>query len=199
MNFNFRSGSDEYWMIEAQVDSYSKEGTDVIAIEYPVGEYTYRFDDKYIGADKIPNYIKKIDLGTYGGVVLSQPISPTFLRSYNLKPYKIPTDILIKLAFSSMKDDAKTIFSKKIKEYLDKSDYDMGNFIMEFLNEKTGTSTTYFFGNKTIPELGKMFKSFALNEKLEDYVLEEKQTSDRKLKNKVTFADAEDFLMLMLQ
>ena len=199
MNFNFRSGSDEYWMIEAQVDSYSKEGTDVIAIEYPVGEYTYRFDDKYIGADKIPNYIKKIDLGTYGGVVLSQPISPTFLRSYNLKPYKIPTDILIKLAFSSMKDDAKTMFLKKIKEYLDKSDYDMGNFIMEFLNEKTGTSTTYFFGNKTIPELGKMFKSFALNEKLEDYVLEEKQTSDRKLKNKVTFADAEDFLMLMLQ
>ena len=199
VSLNFRSSSDEYWMVELQTDTYDKKGKNTVSVEYPEGEYIYRFDDRYVGAENIPNFIRKIDLGLYGGVVLSQPISPTYLRSYNLKPYKIPTDILIKLAFSSLKDDVKTVFSKKVKEYADKSDYDMGEYVMDFLSSKTGTSMNYFFGAKTIPELGKIFKAFALNQELEDFVLEEKQTDNQILKNKVTFADAEDFLMTMLQ
>jgi len=199
VSFNFRSSSDEYWMIEIQGDIYKNKASDIVSVEYPDGEYTYRFDNNYIGVENIPNFIRKIDLGLYGGIVLSQPISPTYLRSYNLKPYKIPTDILIKLAFSSIKDDSKTVFAKKLKEYADRSDYDMGEFVMEFLYQKTGTAIEYFFGNKTIPDLGKIFKSFTANEELENFVLEEKESDNQILKNKVTFADAEDFLMLMLQ
>jgi hypothetical protein len=203
LSFNFRSSQEEYYSLESRSDLPTE-----IIIEakqqklYPDGQYEYLFlesvSDNFIG--QIPNLVDRTINGNFGGVILSQPLIPTSLASYKLKPYKLPPDILVKVTINQLSEGDKIEFAKLIEEKSEKSPLDVGLFVKNYLGQ-VSVDPKYFFGDMRIPDYGLIFKEFALNNDVTKLVIEEKEEEIVDLvppTDKVDFYGAEQFLINMI-
>ena len=107
MAFNFRSNNSDYYNIANQGDVPEELLRAKIKNKNPFeeGVYQYRFTGNVTDAliDSIPNVINRTYEGAYGGVELNYPLTPTSLPSYQLKPYRFPNEVMIKLVIFCIK------------------------------------------------------------------------------------------------
>jgi hypothetical protein len=203
MAFNFRSNNSDYYNISNQGDVEPEElvRTTTNKKTFEEGVYQYRFITKVTDAfiDNIPNVINRTYEGAYGGVELNYPLSPISLPSYELKPYRLPNEVMIKLVFSVLSDDKKLEFSKQLEDKaLTENAYTIGEYVSSYLSDKS-VNILYFFGDLRTSEYGLIFKEYALKNDVKQIFFEEnvkKETKDAK--TKVTFEDAEKFLFALL-
>jgi hypothetical protein len=208
-NFNFRSNIADYYNIEEQADPFkpSISGKVEQVRAFPEGEYQYRFmknisDSVYAS---IPYKIERTTDSTYGGVILTQPLLPNLLPSFEMKPYRFPNDIYIKLALSILDEESKSKFVKTIEDMAEvKNDdaYTIGEYVSKFLSERS-VDITYFFGDLRISEFGSIFREFALKQDLEKLIIEEREEEAVieaiPSKKQVTLEDAENYIIKLLQ
>jgi hypothetical protein len=210
-NFNFRSNIADYYNIEEQGDDAFTRSLESGKKEqiraFPEGDYQYRFmknipESTYTS---IPYVIERTTDSTYGGVILSQPLLPNLLPSFDMKPYRFPNDIYIKLALSVLDEEAKAKFVKTIEEMAEvKNDdaYTIGEYVLKFLTERS-VDITYFFGDLRISEFGSIFREFALKQDLEKIIIEDRKEEDVieaiPSKKQVTLEDAENYIIKLLQ
>ena len=206
VSFNFRSDVAEYFNVEAQSDLYDPTKKDQVRA-FPDGEYQYRFMRRVADntLEAIPNMIRKTFDGAYGGVVLSQPLMPNMLPSFEMKPYKFPNEIYVKLTLAVLTDEAKSEFVKRLEEMAEVNDDDaftIGEYVRGFLAQRS-VGTTYFFGDLRTSEYGNIFREYALKQDLEKLVLEERGeeviVEAKPVKTQVTLDDAENFIIKLYQ
>lgn len=199
-SFNFRSDVADYFNIDPQQDVPLKaiSGKEKVKA-YPDGDYTYRFIRKVQDSitDSIPNFKRKTLDGAYGGVILSQPMMPNMLPSFDLKPYNLPSEVMIKLTVSVLNEEDKTQFIKALEEVSEEKDaYEVGEFVRGFITQRS-VGTVYFFGDLRVSDYGRIFKEYALKQDLSQVFAEEVELSieSKPVKTEVTFDDAENFIL----
>jgi len=209
-SFNFRSSVGDYYNIEEQADPYTPtiEGRKQQVRAFPEGEYQYRFTRivPELVYTSIPYKIERTSDSTYGGVILSQPLLPNMLPSFDMKPYRLPNEIYVKLALSVLDDDSKSKFVKTLEEMAEVNNddaYTIGDYVRKFLTERS-VDTLYFFGDLRISEFGNIFREFALKQDLEKIIIEERGEVPEEIitipaKKEVTLEDAENFIIKILQ
>ncbi len=204
LSFNFRASEEEYFNVESRGDLPPETIKEAKQQKlYPDGRYEYIFiepvSENFIS--QIPNLIERIVIGSNNGVVLSQPLIPTMLASYKLKPYNLSPDILIKITLNQLSDSNKVEFAKLLEEKADKSALDVGLNVKSYLG-RVAVDPKYFFGDMRIPEYGTIFKEYALNNDVTKLVLDEQKEEileEVELPtNKVDFYGAEQFLINMI-
>jgi hypothetical protein len=207
--FNFKT-SESLYNVEPQSDvelkelkesvKYSKEGKRKLET-FEKGAYQYRFTRTVSASliSSIPFFVQKTFEGAYGGVILEQPLDPKMLPSYNLKPYKLPNEVYVKITIASFDEADKTLFVNELEERAQTEDaYQIGTFVSSFISKRT-IGTEYFFGDLRVEDYGLIFKEFALKKDIKNLLIEEKDEKVAKpKKNKVNFEDAETFLMYLL-
>lgn len=204
-SFSFRSQGINYLNIE-DTEDVSREAfatEEEVRSTYPTGEYEYKFlrDISESIFTQIPNVVKRTNAGFYGGVILSQPIEPNKLPSFELKPFKIPNKVLIQLAISVLDAQQKEDFIRQVNEKaLSETDIQIGEFVRQYLTKRS-VPTIYFFGDLRGSEYGKLFKDNALNLEIEEIAFEtsEEARESGKKKKIVEMNDAEDYLLTLLQ
>lgn len=206
ISFNFRSDVAEYFNVEAQSDLYDPAKKEQISA-FPDGEYQYRFIRRVADntLEAIPNLVRKTFDGAYGGVVLSQPLMPNMLPSFEMKPYKFSNEIYVKLTLAVLSDEAKSEFVKRLEEMAEINDDDafaIGEYVRSFIAQRS-VGATYFFGDLRTSEYGNIFREYALKQDLEKLVLEEIEddvlVEAKPVKTQVTLDDAENFIIKLYQ
>jgi hypothetical protein len=202
MSFNFRSDASEYYNITSQADIFDPAKKVENKKAFEEGVYQYRFIRKVTDAfiDSIPNVINRTYEGANGGVDLNYPLTPSLLPSYELKPYRFPNEVMIKLVFSVLSDDKKLEFAKLLEEKaLTEDAYAIGQFVSSYLSDKS-VNIIYFVGDLRTSEYGLIFKEYALKNDVKQIFFEEKEEEKvrKDAKTKVTFEDAEKFLFALL-
>jgi hypothetical protein len=204
LSFNFRSSDEDYYNEEARGDVFDPQVKTKKQQLYADGEYEYLFSepvsDNFVSS--IPNVIQRTTKGSYGGVVLSQPLIPTMVASFKIKPLKISADVLVELTINQLSDADKIEFANGLEQREAKSPLDVGLFVKSFLG-KAAVDPKYFFGDMRIPDYGLIFKEFALNNDVTKLVFdEEEQKEDMEVveppKSEVDFFGAENFLINMI-
>jgi len=201
ISFNFRSDVAGYYNIKSDTDQYT-ESKKEDSLVYPIGEYQYRFIRSVSQSviDAIPNVISKTDEGAYGGVVTKQPLVPTVLPSYEMKPYKFDNEIYVKLTLSVLDEAEKAQFIKELEDLADVQNadaYEIGEFIKSFLVKRT-VGTIYFYGDLRISDYGKIFQEYALKQDLTKLILDEEEEAyviPKQAKSEVNLDDAESFII----
>jgi hypothetical protein len=202
VSFNFRSDIAGYFNVKSQSDSFDEEKKDQNVQVFPKGEYEYRFlkqvsKDIY---DAIPFKIKDSDSGAYGGVILEEPLIPTMLKPYEMKPYKFQNEIYVKLTLAVLNDLDKSTFVKELEDLASKDDdYEVGKYVRDFISART-VGPIYFFGDLRISDYGQIFKEFALKKDLSKLLLkyEEEVVAAKQVKSQVNYDDAENFIIKLL-
>lgn len=199
VSFNFRSDVAEYFNIEAQADTFDPTKKEERATAFPLGEYQYRFIRKVPETtyESVPNLIRRTFDGAYGGVVLAQPIIPNMLPSFELKPFNIPSDILVNLTMSVFNEEDKTQFAKTLEQMSETKDaYEVGEFVRNFITQRS-VGTQYFFGDLRVSDYGRIFKDFALKEDVSALVFsaQEEIIEKKPVQEELTFDDAERFII----
>jgi hypothetical protein len=201
MAFNFRSSNSDYYNISNQGDIFDPTKKVENKKTFEEGVYQYRFIRKVTDAfiDSIPNVINRTFEGANGGVDLNYPLTPSLLPSFELKPYRFPNEVMIKLVFSVLSDDKKLEFAKQLEEKaLTEDAYAIGQFVSSYLSDKS-VNIIYFVGDLRTSEYGLIFKEYALKNDVKQIFFEEKEEKVTKdAKTKVTFEDAEKFLFALL-
>ena len=202
MAFNFRSSNSDYYNISNQGDIFDPTKKVENKKTFEEGVYQYRFIRKVTDAfiDSIPNVINRTYEGANGGVDLNYPLTPTLLPSFELKPYRFPNEVMIKLVFSVLSDDKKLEFAKQLEEKaLTEDAYAIGQFVSSYLSDKS-VNIIYFVGDLRTSEYGLIFKEYALKNDVKQIFFEEKEEEKvrKDAKTKVTFEDAEKFLFALL-
>lgn len=201
LSFNFRSSDEEALIVSPRPDipiedikKETKRGE-----QFERGNYEYIFTRPTTKSviDSIPNVESLTDSGNYGGVVLSLPMMPNMLPSYNLLPFKIPSDTIVKLALTQLSDLDKGVFLSDLDRKSEDSALEIGLFVEEFFQGKT-VSPDYIFGRLRTVDYGQIFKSYAQKKDVESLVFDTAKEKSRPVKSKVTFEDAEDFLITMI-
>jgi hypothetical protein len=199
--FNFRSSNSDYYNISNQADIFDPAKKVENKKAFEEGVYQYRFIRKVTDAfiDSIPNVINRTYEGANGGVDLNYPLTPSLLPSYELKPYRFPNEVMIKLVFSVLSDDKKLEFAKQLEEKaLTEDAYAIGQYVSSYLSDKS-VNIIYFVGDLRTSEYGLIFKEYALKNDVKQIFFEEKEEKVTKdAKTKVTFEDAEKFLFALL-
>ena len=206
VSFNFRSDASAYLNEAARGDIFDETlVTETKQKVFDKGEYRYIFikkvPDNVIQA--IPNLIDPTYDTVNGGVLLSFPLMPQLLPAYNLKPYKLSNEVMVKLVFSALSDANKTEFLNRLKdESANKDALGVGLFVQSYLSAKS-VPAIYFFGDLRIPDYGLIMKEYATNPtELDKIIFEEVAPENvitkKESKTKVTFDDAERFLMALL-
>jgi len=199
--FNFRSSNSEYYNIQNQADIFDPTKKVENKKTFEEGVYQYRFIRKVSDTivDSIPNMINRTYEGANGGVDLNYPLTPSLLPSYEMKPYRFPNEVMIKLVFSVLNDAQKQEFAKKIEEKAETEDaYEIGQYVSSYLSDKT-VNIIYFVGDLRTSEYGLIFKEYALKNDVKQIFFEEKEEMVQKdAKTKVTFEDAEKFLFALI-
>lgn len=200
VSFSLKSNIAEYYNIEPRADAPADEGKKQ---NYFASEFEYRFMRKVpeTTIQTIPNIVRKTDDGANGGVIVSYPITPSLLPSYELKPYRFNPQDYVKIAFSVLGEDDKIIFLRSLNEMkdADMDDFTFGEFISKFLSQRS-VGTTYFFGDLRLSDFGKIFRQFIMNEKIEELIFEEKEEEVIDVKppvSVVNYDDAQEFLIHM--
>lgn len=201
LSFNFKGDVGDMLNIDTQDDTFVPGSDEENAITYPEGEYDYVFirrisDSVY---DLIPNKIGKSASGIYGGVRLSQPLSPDRLPSFEMKPFGLPNEILIKLAYSVLDPIQKTDFTEGLKAIAaDKTDEEVGEYVRKFLT-KYSVPEVYFFGDMREQDYGKIFKYYTLKEDIASLVFDTAATKAQEAPSTtITVLDAEDVILKLL-
>ena len=201
MAFNFRSNNSDYYNISNQGDIFDPTKKVENKKAFEEGVYQYRFMRKVTDAfiDSIPNVINRTYEGVYGGVELNYPLIPSLLPSYQLKPYRLPNEVMIKLVFSVLSDDKKLEFAKQLEDKAKEDAYFVGEFVSSYLSDKS-VNIIYFFGDLRTSEYGLIFKEYALKNDVKQIFFEEKEEQKirKDAKTKITFEDAEKFLFALL-
>ena len=201
MAFNFRSNNSDYYNIANQGDIFDPTKKVENKKAFEEGVYQYRFMRKVTDAfiDSIPNVINRTYEGVYGGVELNYPLIPSLLPSYQLKPYRLPNEVMIKLVFSVLSDDKKLEFAKQLEDKAKEDAYFVGEFVSSYLSDKS-VNIIYFFGDLRTSEYGLIFKEYALKNDVKQIFFEEKEEQKirKDAKTKITFEDAEKFLFALL-
>jgi len=201
ISFNFRSDVAEYFNIDSQEDTFDPNKKQIVRA-FPEGEYEYRFTRKVSDtiSESIPYVIRRGFDGVYGSVVLSQPMIPNMLPSFEMKPYRFPLEIYVKLALSVLNDEDKTLFVKELEQMAEVNNddaYTIGEYIRTFLSSRS-VGTSNFFGDLRVSEYGLIFREFALKQDLEKLVLEERGDEfikSKPVKTQITLEDAENFII----
>ena len=89
------------------------------------------------------------------------------------------------------------LFLSELQKKSDDSALDVGMFVQDYLSGKT-VSTEYFFGKLRTIDFGQIFKNYAQNKDVETLTFEVKEEKKKPIKSKVTFEDAENFLIEMI-
>jgi hypothetical protein len=201
VSFNFRSDASGYLNVDQQDDVFTPGSEEGTGMTFPEGEYEYVFIRKISDAiyDLIPNKIGRSNSDTYGGVRLSQPLSPDRLPSFEMKPFEIPNEILVKLAFSVLDSIQKTDFLEGLKQIAaQKTDIEVGEYVRKYLT-KISVPIVYFFGDMRGSEYGKIMKNYALNEDISSLIFDKQTQTDRgAAKTEITIMDAEDVILKLL-
>jgi hypothetical protein len=124
VSFNFRTQQAEnIYNIETRPDTFDPSKKEEKTETFEEGDYQYRFIKKPFNEELvqgIPNFKERTFEGIFGGVVLSRPLSPLSLPSYDIKPFRFKGEVLIKLAISVLKDLDKAIFLKELEDRAEK-------------------------------------------------------------------------------
>lgn len=204
VSFEFRSSAASYLntQVFTDIDPIALKASKPEA-KFDKGEYVYQLrsaiSDELL--KQIPNLIEKRTGGAYGEIVTELPLTPTQCKIFEAIPIKIPDNIVyVKMALSVLDDTDKTIF---IKELEDKAKtlnvIEVGTYVDTFLSEHS-VPTIYFFGNMDVYDIGNIFQNYALNKDISKLVSASLETTTKpaeKPKDKVTFEDAERFLMFL--
>jgi len=203
VSFEFRSSAASYLntgkpFIDVEEARLKSEAPDQ---KFEKGEYLYQFIKKMPEelVIQIPYVLEKRLGGEYGQVLTSLPLTPTQCRTFELIPLKIDNSVYVKMALSVLDDINKNIFIKELEEKSKTETIDkIGIFVQKFILENS-IPTKYFFGDLDAFDIGAIFKNYILNEDISKLVL--KEESVKKIteipKDKVTFEDAERFLMFL--
>lgn len=206
ISFNFRSDVADYFNVESQADIFDPKKKQETR-SFPEGEYQYRFIRKVSEGvyEAMPNLVKRTYDSSYGGVVLSQPMMPNMLPSYEMKPYRFTPDVYVKLTIGILSDSDKAIFVKELEEMAEVKNedaYAIGEYVRAFISQRS-VGMIYFFGDLRISEYGSIFREYALKQDLEKMVFEDRDEDDvidsLPVKNQVTLDDAENFIIKLLQ
>jgi len=138
--------------------------------------------------------------GFNGGVITDKPLSPTILPSYNLKPFNIPYDILMKLFLSQLNSREKTEFRTRITDLSDTGSLlEIGQYAEKFIRERL-VPINYFFGDLRTSQYGEIFKRYITSDEFEALAFEEEVAvkERRPAETQVSFDGAENFLIRML-
>jgi hypothetical protein len=200
--FNFRASDEEALIVSDRPDipaELLKKETKQREL-FSKGRYEYVFTKpvKESVISQIPNLEERTDSGSYGGVILSLPMMPNMLPSYDLKPYDIPNEVLVKLTLSQLSDVDKGFFLSELQKRSDDTEAEIGYFVEDFLQGKT-VSPIFFFGDLRVIDYGEVFKKFAQNKDLSKIIFEDVEEEKKPLKSKVTFDDAENFLIELIK
>ena len=198
--FTLSTGAVSYYDISDAQDKPASELSFETKV-YPDGEYVYIFKRDTTDATKkqIPDVIEFLPFGAYGAVKLRQPIIPSLLPSYALIPYRIPSSILVQLAFSVLQSIQKEDFKKDIMaNAITMNDAQMGDFVRKYLTSKS-VSIDYFFGNMRPDKYGEIFRKYGLGESLGDVVIEEEVEQKGAPEKLETLLQAEDLILNILQ
>lgn len=198
-SFNFRSSNADYFNIQSQSDIFDPTVKEEKKQAFEEGDYQYRFirkvSDSFV--DTIPNVKSKILEGAFGGVILTYPLSPSILPSYQMKPYRLPNEVMVKLTLGVLSDEDKAVFAKSLEEMAEVLDaYEVGKFVQEFISKRS-VETIYFFGDLRMSEYGSIFKEYGLKKDISKIAFEvEEEIKDVKTPiDKVTFEGAENYLI----
>jgi hypothetical protein len=207
VTFSFRSSQAEYFNISPQQDLFSpNEKTDARSIRYPDGEYSYDFirnvpDQIY---EQIPNKLEKKTDTLYGGVILSQPLSPQLLPSFELKPKNIPNEIIIKLAISVLDGESKIEYTRELQRLVDadKNPMEIGEYVRKFITKRS-VPIIYFFGDLRQSQYGMLFKEYIKGGNLSEIIFGESESQEMQNQNEpqsvVDFENAETLLLDILK
>lgn len=200
--FNFRASMDDYYFIEPQADTFNPATQEEASITFMTGEYEYKFSKLTPDslAMSIPGFVRKTNVGYYGGVILDKPLTPTMLPSYNLKPYGLSNDIMIGLFMSQLTNTDKAEFRQNLRDKAERgNDLETGQYIERFIRTKS-VPVVYFFGDMKPADYGRLFSDYILDK---DFSTLQFDTTDtvreiKPLKEQVTFEDAQNFLIYLL-
>lgn len=204
MSFSFRSASDTILNIEEVADEYqagSSKGVTTKQDAYPEGDYEYRFlrqvPDKVV--DSIPKLKSKLNIPPYGGVVLSKPLPPNMLPAYTIQPYKIPSEILVRLMTSVLDGAQKADFIRDLERMVEtSSDAEVGQFVTRFLRTRS-VPINYFFGDAREMDYGKLIKDYINKVDIQSLIMGEKPIEVKRKKVDMTEENIEDFLLKLMQ
>jgi len=203
ISFSFRSVTDSYYNIEVQEEEYvagqAKTGTTQDA--YPDGDYEYRFirivPDKII--DGIPKLKGRLNIRPYGGVVLSKPLPPRMLPAYNIQPYNIPNDILVKLMTSALDGSQKADFVRDLERMAETStDAEVGQYVTRYLRSRA-VPINYFFGDAREPDYGKLVKDSIQKIDTQTLIMSDTSVQAKRKIEPMNEANIEDFLLKLMQ
>jgi len=204
VSFSFRSSGTDYLNIEDTEDVETElVQTEAVASKYPVGDYEYIFlrniPDSVLTL--IPNVKSKTRIGIHGGLILTQPIEPNRLPSFELRPYKIPNSILIQLAMSVLESTQREDFIRELNSIAySSSDVQVGDFVRRYLTSRS-VPIEYFFGDLRGSQYGKLFKENAMNLDVTNitFVEEPEDALAPTVKREINLQDAEDYLLNLLK
>jgi hypothetical protein len=204
LSFNFRASDEDYYNIQSRQDIQNFKNAEKEKL-FPEGDYEYLFTEPVTDAfiNQIPEVKERTVNGAYGGIILSQPFTPTMVASYKLKPLKLQYDVLLNLTISNIPSDAlKLEFAKKLEEIQDKSALDIGLYVEGFLS-KNVLAPKYFFGDMRVSEYGTIFKEYAQKNDITKIVIADitddvALTNQEPPNNVVDFDGAESFLINMI-
>jgi hypothetical protein len=203
LNFNFRSDTAAYLNTPIYSDPFDPTKTYVEEKQFEEGTYEYQFTKRPNESLvlQIPGYIETKPGGIYGNVVVKYPLTPIQCKSFEVIPMNLPNEVMVKLALSVLSDIDKISFVKELEEKAPVlSDLQVGAYVSNYLSRRS-VSTDYFFGDLGMADYGRIFKEFAMKKDISNLILPKEETKVTKAasikKDKVTFEDAERFLMIL--
>ena len=209
ISFNFRSSAAEYLntplMADVETDTLKKDNKQAFA----KADYVYQFvnNPKNNVELDIPDFKERKAGGQYGQIVTYQPLSPTQCFTFKLIPFEMPDNIVyVKMALATLNDIDKATFTLELESKAKNfSPDDVGAYVEKFLSVRS-VPFVYFFGYMDLYDVGTLFQDYALKKDISKLVsvgaaAAEKSEKMKKAesipKDKVTFEDAERFLMFL--
>jgi len=206
VNFNFRSSAADYLNTGLLKDAPKEELSKDNRQTFEVADYVYQFlaTPKANIESDIPDFKERTAGGQYGQIITTQPLTPTQCFTFKLIPFQIPDNIVyIKMALATLSDIDKATFISELETKAENLSADeVGGYVERFLSTKS-VPYDYFFGYMDLFDVGTLFQDYALKKDISKLVSSgaaaaEKLTKAPQIpKDKVTFEDAERFLMFL--
>jgi hypothetical protein len=203
VNFNFRSSAADYLNTAELKDVPKEQLAKDNRQTFEKADYVYQFvsNPKANIESDIPDLKERRAGGQYGQIVTTQPLTPTQCFTFKLIPFEIPDNIVyVKMALATLNDIDKATFIQELETKAKNfSPDDVGAYVERFLSTKS-VPYDYFFGYMDLFDVGTLFQDYALKKDISKLISSaaEKSTKAPLIpKDKVTFEDAERFLMFL--
>ena len=205
VSFNFKSSAAAYLNTPIFQDVSEEQLKKTAPKEkFEVGDYIYQFISKPSDnlITQIPEVKETRPGGAYGQVVLKLPLTPTQCFTFKLVPIYVPNIVYVKMALLVMNDMQKAEFISELQKIANSATaLEVGDFVEDFLD--FSVPIDFFFGGEYSGmnkyEIGKVFQDYALNKDISQMLENTEKVTKAPLipKDKVTFEDAERFLMFL--